>query len=141
MTKEKNKLTKKNQLYVDQIVGELMDGLRTIEITMAAALEPFRSFETVVKDLEQAGRQDDILKAARLLDTVRADLDIYGGEYSQLKTQLNAHIQDPPLKARHIGEFAMASLSLGQLLIDLNTRMLQSTVVMGVEFTKIIEGE
>lgn len=140
MSEKASKLNKTQAKYVEDIIKDISLGITSIEQTMASSLVPIHNFAEVVKDLNDKGRKDDIIKLARIIDTIKADLDIYGKEYKSYKTRVNNLEKSKPTRPRHIDSFVVKALGLGQELIEMNSRMLSTTAVM-VEEYGIILGE
>lgn len=138
MTADKVKLSKKNTRYVGELTQSLEEGLASVKLSLETVKEPFRNLDVVVKALTAQNKDTLVDKAVALNKVVAGDVDEHHQEVTEIEAKISTILSNTPEKARHIGGFAMDVFATGQQLLQLNEKIISTTVALSDDYVQLL---
>lgn len=133
-----NNLKKEDVAYVKELTNSIKYGLKSINLSLAAAKEPLHTVDFVVTKLTNLGKDELADKAINIVNSISSDLKLYGKEISNYSQEVASHLDKTPTRRRHMDAFIANSIYLGQCLLDLNSRIVQTTMVIVNDYAVIL---
>lgn len=125
--------------YVDELIGSIKLGMASINGSIDAAIEPLRTVELVTRTLTEQGKDELVNKVLSLTKTIRSDVESYGDEITEITSEVTKYLANTPTRPRHMERFTAESMYLGQRLIELNSRIIQTTVAIATDYSVILK--
>lgn len=139
MSVEKKKgLKPEDQKYVDDQKAFIKSGMASVNMTIQAAVQPLSSADKVLERLTQEGKDELADKVVNICKTISSDMENYGGEINDITKRVEKLFSKQPTHRRHLVNFNIESIAVGQQLMDLNARILQTTVAVSADYTAIV---
>lgn len=138
MSNEKKGLKPEDQKYVDDQKDFIRSGMASVNLTIQSATLPLTTADRVIERLTQEGKDELVDKVVNICRTITSDMDNYGSEVADLTKKVTKLFAKNPTHRRHLSNFNIESIALSQQLMDLNARILQTTVSMSTDYTNIV---
>lgn len=139
MTTVKNTLNKKHSKYVGELKKSLEEGMVSVQLSLDAAKEPFNNIDTVVTRLTEMKKDELVDKALQFSKTVASDIDEYKETMGAIQDEVKRIVENPPNKGRHIGGYAMQTFAVGQQILQLNERIITTTIAVADDYVQLLK--
>lgn len=134
----KSNLKVKDRKYVEDLRLDVKRGLASINASLGAAVEPCRTIDYVVDSLTKQGETALVEKAVGLVNAIESDIRVYNGEIAELTPEVTTFLNEPPTRRRHLDRFSANGMYLGQRLLELNMRIMQTTMAIADDYSQIL---
>lgn len=134
----KNNLKVKDLEYITNLTNDIKRGMMSINASLQAVIEPYRTIDYVVESLTKQGDIALVEKALAIVSTIQSDVVDYNAEIANLTPEMQEFLNKPPTRRRHLDNFNSTGLYLGQCLLDLNMRIVQTTMAIAGDYSAIL---